>query len=148
MAMTSEAKKSIPTREEMAGWLIGWIAKEVGMPSEEIDTGRSLLQYSLSSVTATILVGDLEDWLELRLPPTLVWDYPSIDAMTHYLYEKATDEALPPFSAPAGDPATVMTRSADQTQDALQLLEGLDQLSDEEVDALLNRFASSEHGGA
>jgi acyl carrier protein len=142
--MTAETKKLAPSKREIADWLVGWIAKELEMPSEEIETGRSLLEYSISSVTATILVGDLEDWLELRLPPTLMWDYPSIDAMTDYLVEKAASAVF----AAAGEPMPDAARSPDPIEDARQLLEGLDQLSDEEVDALLSKFASFEQPGA
>jgi acyl carrier protein len=147
--VTSETNRQPPQRREITDWLIGWIAKELGMPSEEIDAGRSLLDYSLSSLTATILVGDLEDWLDLRLSPSLVWDYPSIDAMTDYLVEKATgEEAATAFVAAAGGPAPGTARSTGPAQDARQLLEGLDQLSDDEVDALLSQFASSKLDGA
>ena len=48
-----------PTRGLIEGWLIRWIARELGLPSEEIETGKSLLDCSLSSVTAMMLVGDL-----------------------------------------------------------------------------------------
>jgi len=148
IVVTAETKGRARSRREITDWLLGWIAKEIGMPSEEIDTERSLLQYSLSSLTATILVGDLEDWLELRLPPTLAWDYPSIDAMTDYLVEKATGEVATGSSAAVGEPMLGAARSAGPMEDARQLLEGLDQLSDHEVDALLSQLASSQQGAA
>lgn len=116
------------SKDDIIAWLIDWIAKELEMPATEIDTGHSLLDYSMSSVTATILVGDLEDWLDLTLSPTLVWDYPSIDAMTDHLLEQAAGSA---DAAPAAAPA----------KDAGQLLEDLDGLSDEEVDALLKQLS-------
>lgn len=127
--MTIEAPSATPTKQDVAAWLIEWIANELEMPAAEIDTGHSLLDYSMSSVTATILVGDLEDWLDLRLSPTLVWDYPSIDAMTDHLLEKAAETAS---STPA---------AAAPVKDADQLLEDLDGLSDEEVDALLKQLS-------
>jgi acyl carrier protein len=97
------------------------------MPAAEIDTGHSLLDYSMSSVTATILVGDLEDWLDLTLSPTLVWDYTSIDAMTDHLLEQVAEGSSTVAAAP--------------TKDAGQMLEELDGLSDEEVDALLKQLS-------
>ena len=87
--MTLETNGQFRSRQEIVDWLIAWIAKELAMPASEVDAGRSLLEYSLSSLTATILVGDIEDWLSLRLPPSLAWDYPSIDAMADYLVDKA-----------------------------------------------------------
>jgi acyl carrier protein len=143
--MTEESRvtatPNTPSRpkQEIADWLIDWIAKELKMSEDDIEPARSLIEYRLDSLTATILVGDLEDWLELRLPPSLVWDYPSIDAMTDYLVEQAAGKDAAPAS-----PAAVGTGA---TQDAKQLLDSLDQLSDEEVDALLSRYVSSELSG-
>jgi acyl carrier protein len=134
--VTATANTPSRPRQEIADWLIDWIAKELKMSADEIEPARSLLDYSMSSLTATILVGDLEDSLELRLPPSLVWDYPSIDAMTDFLVEQVARKAATPTS-----PAAIGTGA---TQDAKRLLDGLDQLSDEEVDALLSRYASSE----
>ena len=134
--MTAAANLSLRTRQELSDWLTDWIARELKMPASDIDLARSLLEYSMSSLTATILVGDLEDWLDLRLPPSLVWDYPSIDAMTDHLIEQAARKD--------GAPAALAAIDTGATQDAKQLLEGLDHLTDEEVDALLSRFGASE----
>lgn len=118
------------TQEEITAWLVDWIANELEMAKGEIETARSLLEYSLSSVTATILVGDLEDWLDLRLPPTLVWDYPSIDAMTEHLMSQLG----------AGEQNAAAATEANGEPDAASLLENLDNLSEEEIDALLKKF--------
>lgn len=124
-------------RQDIAEWLIAWIARELELPAGEIDTARSLLEYSMSSLTATILVGDLEDWLHIRLPPSLVWDYPSIDAIADYLVERAAGTQQSEAAAGSGEPET-----ADGI-DARRLLENLDRLSDAEVDALLAQLTSA-----
>ncbi len=118
--------------EELSAWLVDWIANELSMPPGGIDTARSLLEYSLSSVTATILVGDLEDWLDLRLPPTLVWDFPSIDAMTEHL------------TAQLGSGAETGAPARADAADAAQLLDNLDAMSEAEIDALLQQFDAAE----
>jgi hypothetical protein len=86
-----------------------------------------------------ILVGDLEDWLGLRLPPSLVWDYPSIDAMTDYLIEKARAK---PTEAKLGKLPSETALGAEPREDARQLLDRLDKLSDQDVDALLRQLSS------
>jgi acyl carrier protein len=118
-----------PTRGLIEGWLIRWIARELGLPSEEIETGKSLLDYSLSSVTAMMLVGDLEEWLGLTLPPTLVWDYPSIADIADALMEQIGSQ---PADVPAGSGS----------------FPSIDGLTDQEVDALLNRMMADERAGA
>ena len=125
--MPEDAKQAATTSPAIIAWLIDWIAAELEMPAAEIDTAHSLLDYSMSSVTATILVGDLEDWLDLTLSPTLVWDYTSIDAIADHLLEQAA-------GAPAAAPA-------DAGADADAMLANLDNLSDAEVDALLSKLS-------
>jgi acyl carrier protein len=132
--MTLENTAAEASRQKISGWLIDWISKELEMPAEDIDTGHSLLQYSMSSVTATILVGDLEDSLDLRLSPTLVWDYPTIDAMTDYLVQESQRQAGSTTVAPA----------TSSTEGARELLDNLDELSEEEIDALLKQLSADE----
>lgn len=135
--MTSETR-----RQEIVEWLIAWTARELGLPAHSIDAKRSLLEYSMGSLTATILVGDLEDWLHIRLPPSLVWDYSSIDAMTDFLVQGAAGDRH--RGSPGGSDQAV-PGTADGI-DARHLLENLDQLSDAEVDALLSQLSASKQG--
>jgi acyl carrier protein len=37
------------------------------------------------------MAGQLEQWLRMEIEPTLVWDYPTIDAMTAYLEAQYVD---------------------------------------------------------
>ncbi len=119
------------TSESISAWLVDWLSREIPMPAEEIDPRASVLDYSLSSVTATILVGDLEDWLGLELSPTLVWDFPTIEEITAHLLEQIGVQA-------AGTGAAGATSG--EGEDAEALLANLDQMSDAEVDALLARL--------
>ena len=57
-------------------WLIDWLARELGIEREKIDASQSFLGYGMDSVQAMTMVGDLEANLEVRLPPTLAWDFP------------------------------------------------------------------------
>jgi acyl carrier protein len=125
------------TRQAIEEWLVRWIAKELGLPPEVIETSESLLNYSLSSVTAMMLVGDLEEWLGLTLPPTLVWDYPSIAAIVDALAEQV---GSPSADVPA-DPQPLHGAGA-------ELVTALESLSDQEVDALLSRMMAGERAGA
>ncbi len=70
--MSNPVEAPAPSRGSIEEWLIDWIAKELGMPPAEIETSKSLLDYSLSSVTAMMLVGDLEEWLGAD-PPARPW---------------------------------------------------------------------------
>lgn len=74
-----------PNNQEIGAWIIRWLAEETGVAADDIDPRESPLNYSMSSISATIMVGDIEDWLGVTLEPTLAWDYPSITAIAEHL---------------------------------------------------------------
>ncbi len=141
----NQSEAQAPTKAAITEWLVQWIAKELGLPTGEIETDKSLLNYSLSSVTAMMLVGDLEEWLGLTLPPTLVWDYASIAAIADYLAEQV---GTPAAGTPVGS-GTVRSNDhavpAATGADPMLPLEGM---SDQEVTALLNQLIADERAGA
>jgi acyl carrier protein len=73
------------TEKSIKTWLVKWIADELGIEIDSIDTGKSCVQYGLDSVTALRLTDDLEVWLGQQLSPTLAWDYPSIKVLAQHL---------------------------------------------------------------
>lgn len=50
-----------------------------------IEFTEPLTRYGLDSIDAVTLVGELEDELDLELPSTLFWDYPTIEKSAEYL---------------------------------------------------------------
>lgn len=116
-------------KPEISAWLSTWLSRELEMPEAEIDVTRSLMDYGLSSIIATMLVGELEDRYGLQLPVTLAWDYPTIEEMAGYLSDAASKQTAREVPAPDG---------------AEELPADLENLSDEEVDALLARLGSSD----
>ena len=42
----------------------------------------SLAEYGLDSMYGLMLCGDIEDHLEMRVVPTVAWDYSTVDALT------------------------------------------------------------------
>lgn len=124
--MSQQATMDAINETTIKNWLVTWIAKELELPESEINTSNSLLEYSLSSMTAMMLVGDLEEWLKIEIVPTLVWDYPSIDALVEYLSEEANNSA--PNNNGQSDTVTSLEEA------------NIDELSEAEVDALLAKL--------
>ena len=145
MSFPSQAR----TRESIEAGLFSWIARELGLPPEALETSESLLNYSLSSVTAMMLVGDLEEWMELTLPPTMVWDYPSISAIANALLEQSSSRSadVREGGVTAGGKAIASDLLGRLGAGADPLL-SLDGLSDQEVDALLSQMIADESAGA
>lgn len=78
-----------PTQQEetIQDWLINHIAIWLLIDADDIDVNEPFAEYGLTSITAVSLTGDLEDWLEIELSPTLAYEYPTIAAMAHHLAE-------------------------------------------------------------
>ena len=81
------SSESAPTLKIQA-WLVEQIADVLSLDPATIDVQQPLTRYGLDSIDAVTLVGDLEDWLDLELPSTLLWDYPSIDKASAYMVEE------------------------------------------------------------
>ena len=71
--------------ETIQGWLIDKLAVVLEIEPNQIDVEQDFEEYGLESAEAINLSGDLEDYLNCRLPPTLLWDYQNIAALAQYL---------------------------------------------------------------
>src|SRR5581483_6849444 len=66
-------------------WLTTQLSLQFALNRSEIDPHLPFTDYGISSTYAISLSGDLENWLGRKLPPTLLWDYPSIAELSNYL---------------------------------------------------------------
>ena len=69
-------------------WLVAKLAELLETVPSAIDTSEPFARYGLESIDVVGLSGELEGWLKRELPPTLLYDYPNIKSLAHYL---ATD---------------------------------------------------------
>ena len=67
-------------------WIAAHVARTARLGVDEIDVAQPFSHYALDSVATVELTADLEDWLSLRLAPTLLWDYPSIALLARHLH--------------------------------------------------------------
>ena len=74
-----------PERDQIVAWIAARLAARLDTPMEEIDPDVPFSQYGLDSRNALRLAGELEHWLGCELPPTLVWDYPTIAQLAGHL---------------------------------------------------------------
>jgi acyl carrier protein len=72
---------------EIQAWLVIELARLVKCKPAEIDPRQPFVRYGLGSAQGLELAAKLEDWVGFRLPPTLVWDYPTIEAVSRQLAE-------------------------------------------------------------
>lgn len=79
------ALKQIPTATEIQVWIVSYLADLLKVDSEEIEVTIPFDRYGLDSSAAVGLTGDLEDWLGCELDPTLLYDYPTVEALVQHL---------------------------------------------------------------
>ena len=74
-----------PQAEAVQAWLVSQIAQLLKIAPQEINVHDPFAHYGMDSVSAIALSGKLEEWLGRPLSATLVYDYPSIDALARHL---------------------------------------------------------------
>lgn len=73
--------------DAIQAWLVTQLANLLGVEQGEIDIREPFAAYGIPSSEAVVLSGDLGDWLGRRLSPTLLWEYPTIEALARHLAE-------------------------------------------------------------
>jgi len=98
------------TRDQIFDFLVGLLAKRLGLRADSIDVHTPFADYGLSSSVAVVAVGELAAWLGRPLPPTLFWLHPTIDSMSSALasVQAVPSAAIPPPAAGGWLPAAVV----------------------------------------
>jgi acyl carrier protein len=71
--------------EEIRQWMVNYVAELLDIHQAEVKTDIPFDRYGLDSLAAVGMTGDLEEWLGEKLDPTLLYDYPTIDAFSSHL---------------------------------------------------------------
>jgi amino acid adenylation domain-containing protein/non-ribosomal peptide synthase protein (TIGR01720 family) len=79
--------RKTPTVEAIREWLVVHLSEQLGIDRCEIDICEPFASYGLSSSGAAMLSGDLNEWLQIQLSPTMAWEYPTIDRLARHLAE-------------------------------------------------------------
>jgi len=87
-ATNNEAKvEELPSKTEIETWIVDYVAELLEVEPDKIDVTIPFDRYGLDSSAAVGLAGDLEDWLDEELDPTMLYDYPTIESLTQHLVE-------------------------------------------------------------
>ena len=69
---------------ELQEWLICYLM-ELGLTPEEIDTTMVFEAHGLDSSGIVGMIGDLGEWTGFELKPSIAYEHPTIEKLSHYL---------------------------------------------------------------
>ena len=81
-------KKSMPlptTVQEIRQHLVESLAQHLSVSPDSINHEKPFAELGFDSLQAVRFSGELEDWLKVKLPPTLLWEYPNVIALADQL---------------------------------------------------------------
>lgn len=85
--MIIDQKVSPPTHQAVYEKVTSMLADSFKIDKSAVDTAQPLTDYGLDSLDAVIVAADMEEWLEVMLPTTLLWDCKNIDEVVEYIIE-------------------------------------------------------------
>jgi len=121
----------------LSAYIQSQVCKVLGLDSgQKLNEDMPLSEVGLDSLMAVEVRNILGATLNLKraLPATLVFDYPTVSAITAYLM---TEMDLAPTEEQPGQPSGKPQKDAAIDGSMLRLLDALEDLSDEEVDRML-----------
>ena len=78
-------KASPRSADEIQEWIVAYIGELLEIDPEEVEITVPFDTYGLDSSAAVMLTGDLESWLKTEIEPTLLYDYPTVEALVKHL---------------------------------------------------------------
>ncbi|GAA3873106.1 acyl carrier protein [Streptomyces sedi] len=69
-------------------WLTRQIADFAEVPADSVAADRPLTEYGIDSVSGLAICARIEDHYDLDIDPTLLWDAPTVEALTDLLRDE------------------------------------------------------------
>lgn len=94
-----QAKKEaapLPTSlQEIRQHLVQSLAKHLSVAPDSINHGQPFAELGFDSLQAVRFSAELEDWLKIKLPPTLMWECPNVNDLANQLATEMKLSAVP-----------------------------------------------------
>ena len=72
-------------RQSVEDWLRDRLGALLQRPAAQVEIRRRFVEFGIESLEATTISVELEEWLGLRLPLTLLWDHPTVAELAAHL---------------------------------------------------------------
>jgi hypothetical protein len=84
--------------DEIRDWLIGQIARRTGLAIAAVDPTAPIETFPLESLQVVGLIADLSHWLGWQVTPSIIFQWPTIDAIAGRLAEELAEAGVTPTS--------------------------------------------------
>jgi len=126
-----------PTAKEIESWLVQRIAARLALPTSRIEVSKPFLEMGMGSLDAVEVAADLQKWLDRRLSPTAIYNYPNISSLAHWLASPIQVCSKSPSAKPA-------VASPESELDPDRLLRDVQQMNEAEMAAFLRQELARE----
>jgi len=75
------------TSAEISEWLVARIAHYAETAPENVDVDSDIATFRLDSLIMVNITAELEEWLEMEVNPTLLWEMRTIAASAEWIVE-------------------------------------------------------------
>eukprot|EP00727_Mastigamoeba_balamuthi_P011460 m51a1_g6937 putative beta-ketoacyl synthase (4857) ;mRNA; f:212997-229652 len=89
------AERVVRSEEEIREWLGKNFGDAMHVDPRELDPEAPLSNYGLQSVVVTEITGQLSRWLGHKVSPNVVYDFPTLSALTRHLAGVASSSGVP-----------------------------------------------------
>lgn len=121
-----------PTTKEIEDWLVQRIAARMSLSTSQVQVTRPFLEMGMGSLDAMEVAADLQTWLDRRLSPTAIYNYPNIASLANWLASPAAQTIKSPSPTPA-------VTSLEDDFDPDRLLRDVQRLSEEDMVAFISQ---------
>lgn len=80
------------TQTDISTWIKNYLAELLDIEAAEIDETYDFDRFGLNSSAAVSLIGDLEEWLNFELSPSLFFEFSTIEQVSAHLAETLQSE--------------------------------------------------------
>jgi acyl carrier protein len=84
-----------PSRSDLIQFMVARIAERLDCPLEEINPDGDLMQLGLQSIDAVVISGELEDYIDDEIDPTILLNHRTVVQVVEALLAPVGDEADP-----------------------------------------------------
>ena len=81
----SRSPDQIQTLTEIQQWLRSYVGRLLSIKPSEVDLTQPLEALALDSLNIVRMAGDLEDYLQIEVKSSLIYEYESLTAFCHQL---------------------------------------------------------------